>query len=104
MIQRPILDFLGLWIGTCAVCYGFFLIGMLGAGDIKLMAVCIGMLGIQRGGLLLFSGMLLALFVACVRGKIWKHGWLQMKNQELRLAPYLFAGFCLLAVLVGWKG
>ena len=94
-MQKSAWEFLGLWIGTCAVCYGFFLTGMLGAGDIKLMAVCIGMLGIRRGCILIVSGMGLALLAACIRGRIWKHGWLQMKNQELKLAPYLFAGFCL---------
>ena len=90
-------------IGTCAAFYPFFLCRMLGAGDIKLIAVCAGILGIQRTGLMIFCGMMLALFVACIRGKVWKHGLLLMKNQELRLAPYLFAGFCL-AEFIGVGG
>ena len=94
-----ILGFLGRVIGTCAVFYGFFLCRMLGAGDIKLMAVCVGILGIWNGVCLIFSGMSLALLAASFRGKIWKYGMLHMKNQELRLAPYLFAGYCLMRLL-----
>lgn len=37
-------------IGTCAVFYTLFLCRMLGAGDIKLMALCTGLLGMGPGG------------------------------------------------------
>ena len=86
--------FWGRMIGTCALFYGFFLWRKLGAGDIKLMAVCVGILGVWNGVLVLFAGMMLALFSACIKGGIYKHGYLHMKNQELKLAPYLFAGYC----------
>lgn len=90
-----IFQFLGRVIGTCAVFYIFFLCRMLGAGDIKLMAVIVGNAGIQGGCEILFLGMMLALLVFCIQERVWKYGFLRMKNRELRLAPYLFAGFCL---------
>ena len=43
-------------IGTCAVFYTLFLCRMLGAGDIKLMALCTGLLGMGPGLLRAFSG------------------------------------------------
>lgn len=88
-------------IGTCAVFYGFFLCRMLGAGDIKLMAVCVGMLGVWRGMLVIFSGMVLALFWACCESKVWKNGWSLLRGKKLRLAPYLLAGY-VVTLGFGW--
>lgn len=64
---------------------------MLGAGDIKLMAVCMGSLGMKNGLAVIFCGLLLAL--VHYGGKYIRKGifW----GQELRMAPYLFAGYCL---------
>ncbi|MBQ7796811.1 MAG: hypothetical protein IJ374_09670 [Lachnospiraceae bacterium] len=89
-----LLGFFGRVVGTCAVFYVFFLCRMLGAGDIKLMAVCVGILGVERGGCMIFCGMVLALLVACVRMKIWRHGVLCLRGLKMRLAPYLLAGYC----------
>lgn len=47
-------------IGTCAVFYTLFLCRMLGAGDIKLMALCTGLLGMGPGLLVIFTGLFLA--------------------------------------------
>ena len=47
-------------VGTCAVFYALFLCRMLGAGDIKLMALCTGLLGMGPGLRVIFSGLLLA--------------------------------------------
>jgi len=93
-----LLCFTGRVIGTCAVFYGFFLCRMLGAGDIKLMAVCVGILGVGRGSVLLFLGMFLAFLAAMVRGRVWKHGWLMIRGMKVRLAPYLLGGY--LAMMV----
>lgn len=92
---KMIMQFFARFIGTCAVFYVFFLCRMLGAGDIKLMAVIVGCAGIQSGCMILFCGMLLALMIFCIREQVWKYGIVQMKSRELRLAPYLFAGLCL---------
>ena len=43
---------------VCAALYVFFLNGMLGAGDIKLMAAAVGWLGFSKGLLVLFWGFL----------------------------------------------
>ena len=99
-------------IGTCAVFYTLFLCRMLGAGDIKLMALCTGLLGMGPG-----------LFLAALRaaGMIWQQGslWMRMerigtfiirsgregklleypgredKRNILRLGPWLFLGYCI---------
>ena len=96
-----LLCFTGRVIGTCAVFYGFFLCRMLGAGDIKLMAVCVGMLGVRRGGLMIFCGMVLALFWTCCESKVWKNGWSLLRGKKLRLAPYLLAGY-VVTLGIGW--
>ena len=95
----PLLGFWGRTIGTCAVFYGFFLCRMLGAGDIKLMAVCVGILGIWRGGVLIFLGMMLSLLASIVRGRVWKHGWLMIRGMKGRLAPYLLGGYLAMMML-----
>ena len=93
-----LLGFVGRVVGTCAVFYGFFLCRMLGAGDIKLMAVSVGILGVWRGSVFIFFGMVLALLTAMVRGRFWKHGWLMIRGMKVRLAPYLLGGYLVLAV------
>lgn len=59
-------------IGTCAVFYTLFLCRMLGAGDIKLMALCTGLLGMGPGLLVIFTGLFLAALRAA--GMIWQQG------------------------------
>ncbi len=106
-------------VGTCAVFYALFLCRMLGAGDIKLMALCTGLLGMGPGLRVIFSGLLLAALRAA--GMIWKQGslWLRMerigsfvirsgragrlleypgredRRNILRLGPWLFLGYCI---------
>lgn len=93
------LHFLARLFGTCAVFYIFFLCRMLGAGDIKLMAVCVGILGVRRGGVLIFLGLVLALLVTGWKGMVWKYGWFGIRGKKLRLAPYLLGGFFLFFTL-----
>lgn len=97
-----LLGFSGRIVGTCAVFYGFFLCRMLGAGDVKLMAVSVGILGIWRGSVLIFLGMALALLAAMVRGRVWKYGWLLIRGMKVRLAPYLLGGYLLLMLWEHW--
>lgn len=110
--------FLGRVIGTCAVFYVLFLCRMLGAGDIKLMALCPGILGVQDGLVVIFLGLALAAVRAawklCSRGILWERmarlaeftvrsgraGRLleypgrEEKESVMRLGPYLFCGYC----------
>ena len=75
--------------GTCAVLYPFFLFRMLGAGDIKLMAVCMGVLGFDSGIRMILCGFLTVLLRGLWRflrtGKFW--------GQSVRLAGHLLAGY-----------
>ena len=109
--------------GTCAVFYIFFLYRMLGAGDIKLMALCVGILGITDGCFVLFLGFLCASAEA-----VWRHGkrgilWSRLSGLaafviqsvrdrkireypgrtdpcgSLRLGPHLFLGYCAFLLL-----
>ena len=104
-------------IGTCAVFYTLFLCRMLGAGDIKLMALCTGLLGMGPGLLVIFTGLFLAALRAA--GMIWQQGSMRMerigtfiirsgregklleypgredKRNILRLGPWLFLGYCI---------
>lgn len=92
---------------------------MLGAGDIKLMALCTGLLGMGPGLLVIFTGLFLAALRAA--GMIWQQGslWMRMerigtfiirsgregklleypgredKRNILRLGPWLFLGYCI---------
>ena len=47
------------FVGTCAVFYPFFLCRTIGAGDIKLMGVVTGFLGVWDGMLVIGLGMVL---------------------------------------------
>ena len=88
-------EFLACVIGTCAVLYVFFLCRMLGAGDIKLMAVCMGILGFSDGLTVIFIGFALAFLHALMKAK--KNG--VFRGQKLRLAPYLFMGYCVYLII-----
>lgn len=90
-----LLRFLGHVFGTCAVFYVLFLCRVLGAGDIKLLAVSTGFLGVERGAKMIICGLLLALVVEIARTKAWKCGYPDFKGKKIRLAPYLFLGYCL---------
>ena len=105
--------------GPGAVFYTLFLCRMLGAGDIKLMALCTGLLGMGPGLLVIFTGLFLAALRAA--GMIWQQGslWMRMerigtfiirsgregklleypgredKRNILRLGPWLFLGYCI---------
>ena len=68
-------------IGTCAVFYTLFLCRMLGAGDIKLMALCTGLLGMGPGLLVIFTGLFLAALRAA--GMIWRQGSLWMRMDRI---------------------
>lgn len=94
---RELADFAGCFIGTCAVLYAFFWFRMLGSGDIKLMAVCVGILGIWNGMLVIFLGALCALAFVLWRSACCGYIWL--RGQEIRLAPYLLAGYGIYALL-----
>ena len=92
-------------IGTCAVFYTLFLCRMLGAGDIKLMALCTGLLGMGPGLLVIFTGLFLAALRAAgigtfiIRsgreGKLLEYPGREDKRNILRLGPWLFLGYCI---------
>lgn len=98
---------------------------MLGAGDIKLMALCTGILGLRDGTAVIFLGLFLAavraVYLLCSEGILWERmarltgfvissgrdgkireypGRLE-KNAVMRLGPYLFAGYCVWLMLRG---
>lgn len=109
--------------GICAVFYVLFLCRMLGAGDIKLMALCVGFLGFGDGLFVLFLGLGLAAaragwllmekgvlwarmerlahFIWCVGrcGKLKPYPGRQEETGLLRLGSYLFLGYCLFLVV-----
>ena len=92
---------------------------MLGAGDIKLMSLCTGILGVWDGFFVIFLGLFLAAaggaFVLCSEGILWERlerlsgfvirwgrdGKLREypaeagKERMIRLGPYLFLGYCI---------
>ena len=112
----------GHWYMCCI--YTLFLCRMLGAGDIKLMALCTGLLGMGPGLLVIFTGLFLAALRAA--GMIWQQGslWMRMerigtfiirsgregklleypgredKRNILRLGPWAVPGILYMA---GWK-
>ena len=63
------------FVGTCAVFYPFFLCRTIGAGDIKLMGVVTGFLGVWDGMLVIGLGMVFAAAAASYRmikqGTVW---------------------------------
>lgn len=103
--------------GTCAVLYPFFVCRVIGAGDIKLMGLCIGYLGAWDGLYMIFLGLIPAAFAAAVKihreGRLWermanltsfagkivrerKFARYQIKYQKsdlIPLAPFLFIGY-----------
>lgn len=112
-------------IGTCAAFYILFLCRMLGAGDIKVMALCVGVLGIGDGLMVIFLGLMFAAVHGARRlgkqgilwekmgrlmefalvsgrdGKLRAYSGREDAESLLRLGPYLWAGYCvyLLAVV-----
>ena len=111
VVNEGLLEYLILFIGTCAALYPFFLCRMLGAGDIKLMALCLAELGIDGGIRMIFCGLLLVflhgLWKGFLSGKMEFRGTLlqerfeQFRRQPVRLAGYLLAGY--LVYLVWWR-
>ena len=90
-----ILEFAVLVIGTCAVLYPLFLCRMLGAGDIKLLAVCMGILGFYGGLCMILCGFLLALLHG-----VWKSICFgRFRGQAVHLAGYLFVGYTIYLVM-----
>lgn len=126
MMQARLLSagmFLLRFAGTCAVFYVFFRCRMIGAGDVKLMGLVTGFLGVWNGILVLCLGLLLAAGTAAYRmkkqGTLWTRlerlsqfiiqmgikgrlmeypGYFE-KESLLRLGPYLFAGYCLFLLI-----
>lgn len=83
--------------GTCAVLYPLFFCRVIGAGDIKLMGLCVGYAGVRNGFYMIFLGLIPAAFAAAV--KIYREGrlWERMANlasfagrigRERKLARY----------------
>lgn len=66
--------------GTCVVLYPLFICRVIGAGDIKLMGLCVGYAGIRDGFYVVFLGLILSAFAAAV--KIYREGrlWERMAN------------------------
>ncbi|MCI8512476.1 MAG: hypothetical protein HFE83_10865 [Lachnospiraceae bacterium] len=118
-----LLGFFGRILGTCAVLYPFFLCRFFGAGDIKLAALCTGILGVEAGLLTIFFGLLAAAGRAALvlgkrgelRARLWRlmefvarikrahcleayPGW-EEKAGLMRLGPWLFGGYCLYLTL-----
>ena len=85
-------------IGTCAVFYTLFLCRMLGAGDIKLMALCTGLLGMiwQQGSLWMRMERIGTFIIRSGReGKLLEYPGREDKRNILRLGPWLFLGYCI---------
>ena len=104
---------------TCAVFYPLFLCGMMGAGDIKLMGMCVGFLGISDGSYMLFLSFIPAAAVSawklCRAVKLWermaeltvfagrvrrekrflKYRIRRGKEDVIPLGPCLLLGYCL---------
>lgn len=113
-----LLFYFGRILAVCALFYGLFLLRMLGAGDIKLMALCVGIAGFEAGLMILLFGFLPA--AACAYIRMRRQGTLssrilrltefvlravterkftaypgrEEKQGLLRMGPFLFAGCC----------
>lgn len=96
---------------------------MLGAGDIKLMAVCVGFLGLCDGVFVIFLGLGLGAFRAAfvlvkeeilwerlnrlgqfviqsgLNGKLTEYPGRREAGSLLKLGPYLFFGYCLFMLM-----
>lgn len=112
--------------GVCAMFFPFFLCRVLGAGDIKLMALGVGILGTEQGFTVLFTGFVLAaasaawrmyrtcsLFARICRlvryaGKMRREKRLlpyrewYYEGDVLHLGPYLAAGYTLILLAEGF--
>ena len=104
------------FVGTCVVFYPFFLCRTIGAGDIKLMGVIAGFLGVWDSVFVIGLGMIFAAAAASyrmikqgtvwfrleraarfavetgMRGRLTEYPGYFEKESLLRLGPYLFAG------------
>lgn len=104
---------------VCAVFFPVFLCRALGGGDIKLMALCVGILGVSDGIFVLFLGLFLSAVSGSVRlirsGTLWERllsaadfairigrergvsYYPRAGDPEgrIRLAPYLAGGYLL---------
>ena len=111
------------FVGTCAVFYPFFLCRTIGAGDIKLMGVIAGFLGVRDGVMVIGMGMLFAAVAASsrmirqgtvwfrleraarfavetgIKGRLTEYPGCFEKDSLLRLGLYLFAGYCLFLLI-----
>ena len=95
------------FVGTCAVFYPFFLCRTIGAGDIKLMGVVTGFLGVWDGMLVIGLGMVWFRLERAARfavetgmkGRLTEYPGYFEKESLLRLGPYLFAGYCLFLLI-----
>lgn len=111
------------FVGTCVVFYPFFLCRTIGAGDIKLMGVIAGFLGVWDSVFVIGLGMIFAAAAASyrmikqgtvwfrlervarfavetgMRGRLTEYPGYFEKESLLRLGPYLFAGYCLFLLI-----
>jgi len=111
------------FVGTCAAFYLFFLCRMIGAGDIKLMGLIVGFLGVGDGLLVLCLGFIFAAGAAAsrmirqetvwvrleriarfavetgIRGRLTEYPGAFETESLLRLGPYLFSGYCLFLLI-----
>ncbi len=77
---------------TGAALYYFFYIRALGAGDVKLMAIIVGFLGVMPGLTVLFSGLVISVIsfiFSCAASGILT------PKKKIKLAPSIFGGYVL---------
>ena len=65
--QAGVLDFAEGLLGVLLITYPLFKLGMIGAGDVKLFAVCAGSLGIKRGMIFLGCTFLTAAIISLIK-------------------------------------
>ena len=103
-VVYELLNFLVHVFGTCAVLYILFLRSVLGAGDVKLMAVIVGFHGVDQGIWIIGCGLLLALIVESLRANVKSCGYHGLNGIKVRLAPYLFLGYWLFCLFIWERG
>ncbi|MBR6616117.1 MAG: prepilin peptidase [Lachnospiraceae bacterium] len=103
-VVYELLNFLVHVFGTCAVLYILFLRSVLGAGDVKLMAVIVGFHGVEQGIWIIGCGLLLALIVESLRANVKSCGYHGLNGIKVRLAPYLFLGYWLFCLFIWERG
>lgn len=114
-------------IAVCALFYLLFLCRMMGAGDIKLMAFCVSVLGMKDGFPVIFLGLLLAAIHGAEKliakgllwekmarlstfmlqwgydGKLREYPGREDGDSRIRMGGYLLSGCCLW-LLLRWPG